>query len=95
MTLAAMAHDPDHPHDPDRGGARVDAGLSAVKASRRQRIVNDELLQEVAEVYQADETGAPTRAVAAHFPTSHRNATRYVAMARNRGFLPPYGEDNS
>jgi hypothetical protein len=60
---------------------------------RRRRTVTDELLREVARVYLSDSTGAPTKAVADHFPTSHRNATRYVALARERGFLPPYGED--
>jgi len=73
-------------------GATTAAGEAAV-AIRRRRTVTDELLQEVAAVYLADTTGKPTKAVAAHFPTSHRNATRYVAMARERNFLPEYGED--
>jgi hypothetical protein len=60
---------------------------------RRRRTVTDELLREVARVYESDTTGAPTKAVSDRFPTSHRNATRYVALARERGFLPPYGEN--
>jgi hypothetical protein len=56
---------------------------------RRQRSVTNDLLRRVAACYlTADE--APTEAVAEEFDTSHRNATRYVAMARERGFLPPY-----
>jgi hypothetical protein len=73
----------------------VERAADSALATRRRRTVNDKLLQEVAEVYQADTTYAPTWAVANHFPTSHRTATRYVALARKRGFLPPYGEDQS
>ena len=64
------------------------AGPSAVAASRRRRVVTDELLQEVAEVYKADTTRRPTQAVADHFFTGHRNATRWVRLARDRKFLP-------
>ena len=58
-------------------------------ALRRQRSINDELLREVARVYLAADS-APTEAVADELGTSKRNATRWVAMARQRGFLPPY-----
>ena len=64
------------------------AGPTAIAASRRRRIVTDELLQEVAGVYGADTTGKPTQAVADHFYTGHRNATRWVRLARDRKFLP-------
>ena len=64
------------------------AGPSAVAASRRRRIVTDDLLQEVAEVYKADTTRRPTQAVADHFFTGHRNATRWVRLAHDRKFLP-------
>jgi hypothetical protein len=56
-------------------------------AARRRRSVTDELLREVAAVYQADTTGKPTKAVKEHFPTSQRNAARYVALAKERGFI--------
>lgn len=78
--------------DEDTNDAAWLAGKS-VEALRRRRTVTDELLQEVARVYEGDTTGAPTKAVADHFPTSHRNATRYVALARERGFLAPYREE--
>lgn len=59
-------------------------------AMRRQRSVTDELLREVAEVYLADTLDAPTLAVEIHFDTSNRTATRWVRLARQRGFIPPY-----
>ncbi len=60
------------------------------RALRRQRSVTDELLREVADVYLADTFGAPTLAVEDHFNTSNRTATRWVKLARQRGFLPKY-----
>jgi len=68
------------------------AGASAL-ATRRRRIVTNELLEEVARVYQSDTVGAPTKAVKEHFFVSHRTATRYVSMAVDRGFLPRQGKD--
>lgn len=62
-------------------------------ARRKRRVVTDELLRETARVYLADVSGKPTRAVADHFPTSHRNATRYVKLARDAGYLPEYGKE--
>lgn len=59
-------------------------------ALRRQRSVTDDLLREVAAVYQADTIGAPTLAVEDHFETSNRTATRWVKLARQRGFIPRY-----
>jgi hypothetical protein len=64
-------------------------------AARRRRTVTDELLREVAAVYQTDTTGAPTKAVREHFPTSQRNAARYVALAKERGFITNQTEDQS
>jgi hypothetical protein len=60
------------------------------RALRQYRSVTDALLREVAGVYQADTTGSPTEAVAEHFPTSKRTATRWLRLARDRGFLPEY-----
>ena len=62
----------------------------APSALSRQRKVTDELLREVAEVYQSDTLGAPTLAVEDHFDKPNRTATRWVKLARHRGFLPPY-----
>jgi hypothetical protein len=45
------------------------------------------LLREVASIYR-QEGGAPTVRVQKEMDTSHRNAGRWVATARERGFLP-------
>jgi len=66
-----------------------DAGLTAARI-RQRRAVTHELLEEVARIYLADESGAPTRAVSGLLFTSHRNATRWVAEARSRGLIPEY-----
>ena len=52
----------------------------------RRRSVTDELLRRVAEIAVADRA-TPTKTVAAQLHTSHRNATRWIATARKRGFL--------
>jgi len=72
--------------------AQAAAGQSAI-ASRRRRMVTDALLRDVALIYASDATGAPTKAVSDQLFTSHRNATRWVALARKRGFLAPFGEE--
>ena len=68
------------------------AGHDGVVAGRRRNLTA-ELLAEVAEVYLDPENDAPTQAVANHFHISHRNATRWVFLARQRGLLPPYRKE--
>ncbi len=63
----------------------------AMALAHQRRPITDALLHQVANIYRINETGAPTKAVADMLYTSHRNATRWVAIARERGFLPPYG----
>lgn len=53
----------------------------------RRRQVTPELLQEVADVYNADASGAPTKAVAEHFWKSHSTAARWVGLARKRRLI--------
>jgi hypothetical protein len=60
---------------------------------RRRRTRDDRLLHEVADIYRDDRSGAPTRAVQTALGTSHRNAVRWVQMAREKGFLPPVGHE--
>lgn len=63
--------------------------LTPPKRTSRNWVVTDEHLKEVAEVYRSAPS-APTEAVAKRFPpVSHRQASRWVAKARERGFLPP------
>lgn len=66
-----------------------DIELAAAKLHRNRKMTAEHL-QKVAGVYLADRTGAPTEAVQLHFRTKHRTATRWVALARERGFLPEY-----
>ena len=60
------------------------AGLSA----RRGKPMTDVALQAVAEIYtNEDNQHAPTKAVAEQLSLSPRQASRYVAAARKRGFI--------
>jgi hypothetical protein len=65
------------------------AALRSLDRSRRR--LTDEDLRRVAEIYQGDTKGAPTRAVAEAFGVAHRTATLYVQRARRAGLLPPVG----
>lgn len=73
-----------HTTDHEREGAvrLVDRARGA-----RKRTIDDDLLREVADVYQANVADAPTRAVADHFDKSLRTASLYVQRARAEGFL--------
>lgn len=67
--------------------------IRAAKQRPRQEMT-DEFLREVAAVYSEAES-KPTAAVMARFPSSRATASRWVALARERGFLsklPPKGE---
>lgn len=56
---------------------------------RDYRVLNDEVLRQVAEVYRANVSHAPTKAVAKHFSVRDRMASTYVDRARKAGYLPP------
>ncbi len=71
-----------HPYERDP----IVEGQSAVNA-RRRHVLTDELLQEVASVVKSDTRGEPRQAVRKHFSTSLRTASRWLAAARDRGFL--------
>jgi len=63
-------------------------GAAAVQA-RRRHAMTDELLREVAAIVNDEENSrAPTQAVKEHKHCSYRTAARWVAAARERGFLP-------
>jgi len=62
----------------------VRASKAAQAMSRRR--VTDSLLREVAQIAQTNPV-EPTKAVAAQLFTSHRNATRWITTARERGLL--------
>jgi hypothetical protein len=68
--------------------------LAEAELERRRSVVNGgrrfvltaEHFEEVAEVYRSV-SRARTRAIAEHWSTSYRNATRWIAEARRRGLL--------
>lgn len=62
------------------------AAVANLRATRRR--VGAEKLRRVADVYRANEDGAPTKAVAEAFDVAHRTAGLYVQRARQAGLLP-------
>lgn len=56
---------------------------------RERRVMTDEFLRKVAEVYRENIDGAPTKAVGETFGVQPRMASKYVDRARQKGFLPP------
>ena len=55
---------------------------------RSRRRITPELLQEVASIYLADCRGAPTEAVREHYVVSPAQASTYVRLAKEAGFIP-------
>lgn len=56
---------------------------------RERRVITDNFLKSVAEVYRANIDRAPTKAVAKTFNVEDRMASTYVQLARRAGHLPP------
>ncbi|MBX7451934.1 hypothetical protein GR927_28425 [Mycolicibacterium sp. 3033] len=56
---------------------------------RERRVMTDEFLLKVAEVYRENIDGAPTKVVGETFGVQPRMASKYVDRARQKGFLPP------
>jgi hypothetical protein len=54
----------------------------------RKRDITPALLERVAEIYRANISTAPTKAVEHHFQVSQRMAAEYVSRARTAGLLP-------
>ena len=69
----------------EQGKRRTLRGLR----SQNRRKVTPNLNQKVAEIWLADDTGAPTKAVADHFDLAPSTASLYVKRARDAGLLPP------
>ena len=55
----------------------------------RRNSVTDDLLRDVARVYQANVEHQPREAVRETFTVSAASASRYIKLARQRGFLGP------
>lgn len=62
------------------------AGIDLLR-KRRRHAVTEDVLREVAEIYEGNIDGAPTQAVAAHFGVELRTASQRVKRAREAGFI--------
>lgn len=67
-------------------------GSEAVASLRTRPTMTDGLLREVADIVQSDTHGAPREAIRARMHVSLRTASRWMAEARKRGFLPSKGQ---
>jgi hypothetical protein len=63
--------------------------LEEIRAGKGKRKITPEFLQQVAAVYRAHSGRKPTQMVARTFDVEHRQASNYVQLARERGFLAP------
>ena len=68
---------------------RYDIALPKPEMNGRQRVMSNDHLRRVAEVYRAAMRAGkvPTQEVADHFGKSHSTAARWVMQARREGFL--------
>jgi hypothetical protein len=80
----AAAESQRHP-EPDAGDRTRGERVAAQRRKRHQ--MNDDLLRRVAEVVTADTTGAPRMALRNEIGCSLRTASRWIALAKERGFL--------
>ena len=87
ITEAVLCLSTMRPRIPD--GPPDEVVEEAVRRRQRRRHITDELLHEVAEVYLAAEH-APAAAVKEHLQMSAAQVSRYIAAARDRGFLPEW-----
>ncbi len=64
--------------------------MSAIRNVRRaaRKVITDDLLRKVADVYRQNATDRPTKAVEVAFGVSARTAARYVDLAAKAGHLP-------
>ncbi|HVA73118.1 MAG TPA: hypothetical protein VNF71_00960 [Acidimicrobiales bacterium] len=85
-----LRHLSDHPPGPSERTLTFEeeqAAKDGAVGPYRRRPITDSLLRQTAAIYMANRYGAPTRAVHEQLFTSHRNATRWIAEARKRGFI--------
>ncbi len=88
-SLFAVRTDPAGSFLEPTDGTDVDALVRAERVRRRPR--TDELLAEVAEVYNGADA-APTRAVMRRWDVSKATANRWVRQAKEDGLIPPVGQ---
>jgi hypothetical protein len=63
--------------------------LERQRLPREYRVIDDDFLRSVGEVYRQNISHAPTKAVAKAFGVKNRMASTYVDRARKAGHLPP------
>lgn len=73
----------------ERAGRAADKFVAQQRLPRDYRRIDDAFLREVAKVYRANFSSAPTKAVAKHFGVKDRMAATYVQKARGKKLLPP------
>lgn len=75
--------------DETRAMQAAEKFIERQRLPRDYRVLTNDVLREVAEVYRANFAHAPTKAVAKHFGVKDRMASVYVDRARKAGHLPP------
>lgn len=86
--VAEFGEDPSR-DESDRAMRVAEKFVERQRRPREYRVLNDDVLQKVAEIYRANFHHAPTKAVAKHFGIKERMASEYVVRARKANHLPP------
>lgn len=78
----------DDPHDHKRAEHNAIKFLERQRLPREYRVIDNDFLKRVADVYRKNIRHAPTKAVAEAFNVKNRTASMYVEKARKAGYLP-------
>lgn len=89
LIAADISHAEDSPDDQERVRRFATKFVERQRMPREYRIITDDFLRSVAQVYRTNLNHAPTKAVAKHFGVRDRMASTYVDRARKAGHLPP------
>lgn len=88
VIAAGISHPEDSPDDHERIRRSATKFVERQRMPREYRIITDDFLRSVAQVYRTNLSHAPTKAVAKHFGVRDRMASTYVDRARKAGHLP-------
>ena len=88
VLVAEFGQNPSRDHEA-RAMRVAEKFIERQRLPRDYRVLTDDVLRKVAEVYRANINYAPTKAVAKHFGLKDRMASTYVDRARKAGYLPP------
>lgn len=72
-----------------RSQATMRRFVESQRVPRARRVITDDVLKKVAQVYRENIDGTPTKAVGEAFNVGQRGASKYVEKARAKGYLPP------